>query len=79
MQTSANTVDVRGLTADEATADIEAALSASSALSALFIVHGVATGQLRKAVHQMLLKHPYVQHHQLEKDSAGGCTIVTLK
>ena len=77
-QLDANTVDVRGKATDEALSQVEAGLD-SVAQSALFIVHGVGTGKLRREVHSFLQRNAQVAKFSLEKDSGGGCTVVHLK
>lgn len=81
VQTSANTVDVRGCRAAEAEAEVEAAIAAARAgqLQCLFVVHGLGTGELRRAVRAYLRDHKRVARVQEEPDSKGGCTMVFLK
>ena len=77
-QLDANTVDVRGKATDEALSQVEAGLD-SVTQTALFVVHGVGTGKLRSEVHNFLRSNAQVANFSLEKDSAGGCTVVHLK
>lgn len=81
VQTSANTVDVRGLRSAEAEAEVEAAIASARAgqLQCLFVVHGLGTGELRRAVRAYLREHKRVARVQEEPDSKGGCSMVFLK
>lgn len=79
IQADFNTVDVRGQQSEQAVAEIEAAIGCIPMGSAMFVVHGVATGRLRSEVHRFLSKHSQVQRYALENDSSGGCTIVHLR
>ena len=79
IQTPQNTVDVRGQDADEAVSQVVAGLSSVPPNSALFVVHGVGSGQLRTQIHRFLQHSSQVSKFNMEKDSAGGCTVVFLK
>lgn len=81
VQTSANTVDVRGLRSVEAESEVESAIASARAgqLQCLFVVHGLGTGELRRAIRAYLRGHPRVARVQEEPDSKGGCTMVFLK
>lgn len=77
IQTSRNTVDVRGRTADDAAAEVQAAvLSAQS--GCLFVVHGVGTGRVRAEVLKMLRRMPRVVRLEEAEASNGGCTVAHL-
>jgi len=44
------------------------------------IIHGKGTGSLRRTVHAILDKLPYVESYRLDTGASGwGCTIVWLK
>ena len=79
LQADFNTVDIRGQQSEQAVTEIEAAMGSIPVGSAMFVVHGVATGRLRTEVHRFLARHSQVQRYALEKDSGGGCTVVHLK
>ena len=79
IQTSVNTVDVRGQRADDAASEVQAAVLSAPAGWALFVVHGVGTGKVRAAVLGMLRRHPRVAKLEEDQQSNGGCTIVYVK
>lgn len=79
LQTSANTVDIRGCRADEGISKVDNAVLAQHTNSVLFVVHGVGTGKLRQAVLEFLRDHPQVEYLETEKESSGGCTMVYLR
>ena len=64
---------------EEAEAFLDGAVVAN--LHEVRIVHGVGTGKLRAAVHEMLRRHPRVESFRLGKYGEGenGVTVVTLK
>ena len=76
-------VNVIGLTVSEALLEVENFLDAAlvSNLNEVRIVHGMGTGKLRKAVHELLKKHKRVHEFRLGVYGEGesGVTIVTLK
>lgn len=84
MRTSDNTLDVRGLRADDAVALIEAFLDQmyGAAESNVFIVHGVGSGALRHAIHEHLARDAsYVAEFREATQDEGGpqVTVVSLK
>jgi len=78
VQCKRNTVDLRGKRAEEAEMILDDYLSRSTK-GAVFIVHGVGTGKLLRAVHAFLKGHPFVERFQIDKESAGGCTVAIIK
>ena len=78
IQMSSNTVDVRGMRSELAMEEVDEFLSKTTS-SAAFIVHGKGTGQLRQQVHDLCSKHPAVASFELQRESAGGCTVALLK
>lgn len=79
IQTSRNTVDVRGRTADDATAEVQSAVLAAPSGMALFVVHGVGTGRVRAAVLQQLRGMQRVSKLEEAEASNGGCTIAYIR
>lgn len=79
IQTSRNTVDVRGCTADDAAAEVRNAVLAAPSGLALFVVHGVGTGRVRAAVLQQLRGMQRVSKMEEAEASNGGCTIVYIR
>lgn len=84
IRTRDNTLDVRGMRADEAVAMAEAFLDRmfGAAESCAFILHGVGTGALRDAIHAHL-EHDtsYVEGYREATPDEGGprVTVVSLK
>jgi DNA mismatch repair protein MutS2 len=84
IRTSDNTLDVRGLRADEAVASTQAFLDRlyGAAEPIAFIVHGVGSGALRHAIHEHLSRdNPYVAGFRLGDQEEGGpqVTVVSLR
>jgi DNA mismatch repair protein MutS2 len=84
LRTSDNTLDVRGLRADDAVALAEAFLDRmyGAAESCAFIVHGVGSGALRVAIHEHLSRdEAYVEGFRQATPEEGGpqVTVVSLK
>jgi DNA mismatch repair protein MutS2 len=84
IRTSDNTLDVRGLRADEAVASTQAFLDRlyGAAEPIAFIVHGVGSGALRDAIHEHLSRdNPYVEEFRVANQEEGGpqVTVVRLK
>lgn len=76
-------VDVRGMTVEEAAADIDKYIDTAvlRGLGELRIIHGKGTGALRSGLHQHFRKHPSVKSFRLGAYGEGesGVTILTLK
>ena len=79
VQTSRNTVDVRGLVPDDAVAAVEIALNDARPGSVVFAVHGVGTGRVRAAVLDAARRHPTMVKMEEAEASNGGCTVIYLK
>ncbi len=75
-------VNLRGLTADEATAVLDRYLDDAflAGLERVTVVHGKGTGALRRAVHAFLRGHPHVRRVRLGEPAEGGdgVTVVEL-
>ena len=84
VRTTDNTLDIRGLRADEAVALAEAFLDRmyGNAEPAAYIVHGIGSGALRDALHSHLSRdESYVEGYRPAEQDEGGpqVTVVTLK
>lgn len=79
IQTSRNTLDVRGMSGEEAAAEVQSAVLSAPSGWVLFVVHGVGRGLVRAAVLEQLKRLPRVARHETEENSKGGCTVVTIK
>lgn len=76
-------VDLRGLDAEEACYRVDKYLDEAymSNLGEVTVVHGKGTGVLRKAMNDMLKRHPHVKSYRLGLYGEGGdgVTMVVLK
>jgi DNA mismatch repair protein MutS2 len=74
VQTRSNSVDVRGMRADEALHELEAFLdkAALEGSDSVFVIHGHGTGALRKAVREYLAHSPYVARFRPGGAGEGG-------
>ncbi|MGV3025534.1 endonuclease MutS2 [Clostridium thermobutyricum] len=76
-------VDLRGLDSEEACYKADKYLDDAyrGNLGEVTIVHGKGTGVLRKAINDMLKRHPHVKEYRLGVYGEGGdgVTVVTLK
>jgi DNA mismatch repair protein MutS2 len=76
---AANSIDLHGMTADEAVATVDLFLNDAllASLEEVRIVHGRSGGRLRTAVHARLRQLPSIRAFRLDP-SNHGVTIVTL-
>jgi DNA mismatch repair protein MutS2 len=76
-------LDLRGIRAEEALARLDKFLDDASVdgRDEVRLLHGVGSGRLRRAVHEMLHGHPLVARYSpaAEEDGGAGTTIVTLR
>jgi len=84
LRTGDNTLDVRGLRADDAVAMAGAFLDRmyGAAESAAFIIHWVGSGALREAIHEHLsLDATYVEGFREAPPAEGGpqVTVVSIQ
>ncbi len=79
----ASSIDLRGMDSEEAcyTADKYLDDAYVAGRGEVTLVHGKGTGILRKAINEMLRKHPHVKSHRLGEYGEGGTgvTVVVLK
>ncbi len=76
-------IDLRGMDSEEACYTADKYLDDAYVLGRgeVTLVHGKGTGVLRKAINDMLKKHPHVKSHRLGEYGEGGTgvTVVILK
>lgn len=76
-------IDVRGMTVDEATLDVDRFIDNAllGSMNSFTIIHGKGTGTLRKGIHTFLRRHPSVRTFRVGLFGEGedGVTIVELK
>lgn len=78
VQTSKNTVDLRGMRVEEAALHLDMALSAREPRSVIFVVHGMGTGALKQRALEILGKHPRVANYEPESAMNFGCTVAYI-
>ncbi|KAI3745531.1 hypothetical protein L1987_58645 [Smallanthus sonchifolius] len=79
VQTSKNTVDLRGMRVEEASHHLKLAINTTGAGSVLFIIHGMGTGVVKESALQILKKHPRVLKFEQESPTNYGCTVAYIK
>jgi DNA mismatch repair protein MutS2 len=78
VQTSQNTVDLRGNRIGDAEVELEQAIAQAVPIGgALWIIHGKGTGRLRQGVHEFLGRSSHIQRYELAPQNEGG-TGVTI-
>ncbi|XP_050235532.1 uncharacterized protein LOC126685576 isoform X2 [Mercurialis annua] len=79
IQTTKNTVDLRGMRVEEAALQLDMAISAREPDSVIFIVHGMGTGAVKQRALEILGKHPRVVMFEAESPMNFGCTVAYIK
>ncbi|KAI3795838.1 hypothetical protein L1987_38498 [Smallanthus sonchifolius] len=79
VQTSKNTVDLRGMRVEEASHHLNLAINTTGTGSVLFIIHGMGTGAVKESALQILKKHPRVLKFEQESPTNYGCTVAYIK
>ncbi|CAM8908924.1 unnamed protein product [Rhodiola kirilowii] len=79
IQTSKNTVDLRGMRVEEASQYLDMAISSTDSRSVLFIIHGMGTGALKEGVYDMLKSNPRIAKFEHEIPMNYGCTVAYIK
>ncbi|KAK4271540.1 hypothetical protein QN277_020223 [Acacia crassicarpa] len=79
VQTSKNTVDLRGMRVEEASIQLEMAINSSPPYSVLFVVHGMGTGAVKDRALEILRNHARVTNHEPESPMNYGCTVAYVK
>ncbi|XP_030480307.2 uncharacterized protein LOC115697439 [Cannabis sativa] len=78
VQTSKNTVDLRGMRVEEASFHLDMEISAREPGSVLFIIHGMGTGAIKENAIEILRNHPRVVDYEQESSMNYGCTIAYI-
>jgi DNA mismatch repair protein MutS2 len=82
IQTSHNTLDIRGLRVVTAEAELDQGITKAynANCTNVWIIHGKGTGKLREGVHEFLRSHPQVERFELadQKNGGTGVTIAYL-
>ena len=75
-----NTLDVRGLRAEELQDTLKDALDGASARGYLFVVHGFGMeGVLMRLTRQTMSRHSRVLRWEVDEEGAGGATVAWMK
>lgn len=73
VQTSQNTVDLRGSRITDAEIQLEAAIAQAVPVGgALWIIHGKGTGKLRQGVQEFLGRNSHIDRYELAPQNQGG-------
>ncbi|KAF8031276.1 hypothetical protein BT93_D0469 [Corymbia citriodora subsp. variegata] len=78
LQTSRNTVDLRGMRVEEAALELDMAISSRGPYSVIFIIHGMGTGAIKERVLEILKNHPRVVKYEQESPLNYGCTVAYI-
>ncbi|KAM2366403.1 uncharacterized protein LOC126587204 [Malus sylvestris] len=79
VQTSKNTVDLRGMRVEEASYLLDMVLSGRESQSVIFVIHGMGTGVVKERALEILKKHPRVAKYEPESSTNYGCTVAYIK
>lgn len=79
LQTSKNTVDLRGMRVEEASRHLKMAIGSTESNSVIFIIHGMGTGVVKECTLEILRKHPRVAKFEQESPLNYGCTVAYIK
>ncbi|KAM3391411.1 hypothetical protein ACQJBY_012849 [Aegilops geniculata] len=79
VQTSRNTVDLRGRRVGEASQELEMAIDGCRAYQVLFVVHGMGTGAVKECALDVLRSHPRVVRIEDESPLNYGCTVAYIE
>ncbi|TVU16624.1 hypothetical protein EJB05_40197 [Eragrostis curvula] len=79
VQTSKNTVDLRGMRVNEASYQLQMAIDACRPYQVLFVVHGMGTGAVKDCAMEILRNHPRVAKFEDESPLNYGCTVAYIQ
>ncbi|GMH26932.1 hypothetical protein Nepgr_028775 [Nepenthes gracilis] len=79
VQTSKNTVDLRGMRVEEASHNLNIAIASREPGSVLHVIHGMGTGVVKEQVLKILRTHPQIVRFEQESPMNYGCTVAFIK
>ncbi|GMI93417.1 hypothetical protein like AT1G65070 [Hibiscus trionum] len=79
IQTTKNTVDLRGMRVEEAAHQLDMAIAQRGSNSVLFVVHGMGTGVIKERALEILRNHPRVMKCEQDNPMNYGCTVAYIK
>ncbi|KAK4761169.1 hypothetical protein SAY87_006062 [Trapa incisa] len=79
VQTSRNTVDLRGMRVEEAALELDMAINSRGPNSVIFVIHGMGTGAVKERAIKILQEHPRVVRYEQENPLNYGCTVAYIK
>ncbi|CAM0901764.1 unnamed protein product [Alopecurus aequalis] len=79
VQTSRNTVDLRGMRVAEASHELQVAVDGCRPYQVLFVVHGMGTGAVKECALRVLRSHPRVARIEDESPLNYGCTVAYIE
>ncbi|KAL5774491.1 hypothetical protein ACOSP7_012048 [Xanthoceras sorbifolium] len=79
VQTSKNTLDLRGMRVEEAAHQLDMAIAATESHSVVFVIHGMGTGVVKERALEILRNHPRVVKYEQESPMNYGCTVAYIK
>ncbi|RLM65378.1 hypothetical protein C2845_PM16G24260 [Panicum miliaceum] len=79
VQTSKNTVDLRGKRVSEASYELQMAIDSCRPCQVLFVVHGMGTGAVKDCAIDVLRNHPRVAKFEDESPLNYGCTVAYIQ
>uniref|UniRef100_A0A0E0DKB5 Smr domain-containing protein n=1 Tax=Oryza meridionalis TaxID=40149 RepID=A0A0E0DKB5_9ORYZ len=79
VQTSKNTVDLRGMRVAEASHELQMAIDGCRSYQVLFVVHGMGTGAVKECALGILRNHPRVAKFEDESPLNYGCTVAYIE
>lgn len=79
LQTSKNTVDLRGLRVEDASHQLKMAIDSRAPNSVIFVIHGMGTGVVKESALKLLIDHPRVVKFEQESPMNYGCTVAYIK
>ncbi|KAL8138139.1 hypothetical protein V2J09_004140 [Rumex salicifolius] len=79
IQTSTNTVDLRGMRAEEASDVLNMEILGRESQSVLYVIHGMGSGVIKERVIEILSNHWRVVKFEQDNPMNYGCTVAYIK